>query len=165
MINMKYLLLFSSLCIALLSCAQAKHLVKDAYATYTVHLPGNIAVDKNGNSISPGGDTLIVIYVAAKGQIRWTGAWKDGKDYSVIQTLTTGSLFEAGINKTTNEKIILYSTKGNLLWRLQLVPGGTFFPVTLKTLPGEIILRGNYHGKKMTQKISKQTEIVPIPSS
>ena len=164
MINMKYLLLFSSLCIALLSCAQSKHLVKNAYATYSVHLPGNIAVDKNGNSISSG-DTLIVIYVAATGQIRWTRAWKDGKDYSVIETLITESQYEAGINKMTGEKMILYSTKGSLLWRLQLVPEVKFFSTPLKTLPGEIILQGIYHGKKITQKIFKQTEIVSIPSS
>ena len=161
---MKYLLLFSSLCIALLSCAQSKHLVKNAYATYSVHLPGNIAVDKNGNSISSR-DTLIVIYVAATGQIRWTRAWKDGKDYSVIQTLITESQYEAGINKMTGEKMILYSTKGSLLWRLQLVPEVKVFSIPLKTLPGEIILQGIYHGKKITQKIFKQTEIVSIPSS
>ena len=164
MINMKYLLLFSSLCIALLSCAQSKHLVKNAYATYSVHLPGNIAADKNGNSISSR-DTLIVIYVAATGQIRWTRAWKDGKDYSVIETLITESQYEAGINKMTGEKMILYSTKGSLLWRLQLVPEVKIFSIPLKTLPGEIILRGIYHGKKITQKIFKQTEIVSIPSS
>ena len=159
----KYLLLYSLLCISLLSCAQSKHLVKNIYATYTVHLPGNIAVDKNGNSISPG-DTLNIIYVATTGQIHWTRAWKDGKDYSVIKTLITESPFDAGTNKMTNEKIILHSTEGNKLWKLQLVPVENFFLAPLKTLPGEIILQGTYHGIKITQKIIRQTEIVSVPS-
>jgi hypothetical protein len=163
MINMKYLLLYSLLCISLMSCAQSKHLIKNVYATYTVHLPGNIVVDKNGNSISSG-DTLNVIYVATLREIHWVHAWKDGKDYSVIQTLIIESPFDAGINKMTNEKIILHSTKGNILWKLQLVPEVKFFLAPLKTLPGEIILQGIYHGKKIIQKIFKQTEIVSIPS-
>ena len=164
MINIKYLLFYSLLCISLLSCAQSKHLVKNVYATYTVHLPGNIAVDRNGNSISSG-DTLNTIYVeTTTGQIHWTRAWKDGKDYSVIKTLITESSFDAGINKMTNEKIIMHSTGGNKLWKLQLVPGENFFLAPLKTLRGEIILQGMYHGKKITQKIFKQIEIVSIPS-
>ena len=164
MIHIKYLLFYSLLCISLLSCAQSRHLVKNVYATCTVHLPGNIAVDRNGNSISPG-DTLNIIYVETTTEkIHWTRAWKDGKDYSVIKTLITESPFDAGTNKMTNEKIILHSTKGNKLWKLQLVPGEKFFLAPLKTLPGEIILQGMYHGKKITQKIFKQTEIVSIPS-
>ena len=164
MISIKYLLFYSLLSVSLLSCAQSKHLVKNVYATYTVHLPGNIAVDRNGNSISPG-DTLNTIYVeTTTGQIRWTRARKNGKDYSVIKTLITESPFDAGTNKMTNEKIILHSTEGNKLWKLQLVPGEIFFIAPLKTLRGEIILQGMYHGKKITQKIFKQIEIVSIPS-
>jgi hypothetical protein len=169
MITIRYLLFCFLLCVSLLSCAQSKHpiaigLVKKVYATYTVHLPGNIAVDRNGNSISSG-DTLNTIYVeTTTGQIHWTRAWKDGKDYSVIQTLITESPFDAGTDKMTNEKIILHLTEGNKLWKLQLVPEVKFFLAPLKTLPGEIILQGIYHRKKMIQKIFKQTEIVSVPS-
>ena len=164
MINIKYLLFYSLLCISLLSCAQSKHLVKNVYATYTVHLPGNIAVDRNGNSISPG-DTLNTIYVeTTTAQIHWTRAWKNGKDYSVIQTLITESPFDAGTDKMTNEKIILQLTGGNKLWKLQLVPEENLLLTPVKTLPGEIILQGIYHGTKMVQKIFKQTEIVSVPS-
>jgi hypothetical protein len=163
MIHIKYRVLYSLLCISVLSCAQSKHLVKKVYATYTVHLPGNIMVDKNGNSISRG-DTLNVVYVVTLGQIHWARAWKNGRNYSVIQTLITETPFEAGINKMTNEKIILHSTNGNKLWKLQLVPEEKFFLAPLKTLPGEIILHGIYHGKKIIQKILQQTEIASIPS-
>jgi hypothetical protein len=164
MISIKYLLFYSLLSISLLSCAQSKHLVKNVYATYTVHLPGNIAVDRNGNSISPG-DTLNTIYVeTTTEQIHWTRAWKDGKDYSVIQTLITKSPFDAGTDKTSNKKIILHPAKGNILWKLQLVPEVKLFPAPHKTLRGEIILEGMHHGKKITQKIFKQIEIVSVPS-
>ena len=163
MIKIRYLLFYYLLCINLLSCAQSKHLVKKVCATYTVHLPGNIAVDKNENSIFPG-DTLNIIYVVTTGQIHWTRAWKNGKDYSVIQTLITESPFDAGTDKMTNEKIILQLTEGNKLWKLQLVPEENLLLTPVKTLPGEIILQGIYQGTKMVQKIFKQTEIVSVPS-
>ena len=164
MIAAKYLLFYSLLCISLWSCAQSTRLVKKVLATYTVHIPGNIAVDRDGNSISQG-DTLNVIYIeTASEKIQWTKAWKDGKNYTIIKTLLTGSSFDAGTNKLTNEKIILHVTGRNKLWKLQLIPEEKFFLAPLKALPAEIILQGIYHGKKITQKIDKQTEIVGIPS-
>ncbi|MEP6928064.1 MAG: hypothetical protein ABI834_10525 [Ginsengibacter sp.] len=164
MINIKYLLFYSFMCVSLLSCAQSKHLIKNIYATYSVHLPGNVAVDRNGNSISLT-DTLSIIYIeTASEKIHWFHAWKGAKDYSIITTLITELPFNAGTNKMTNEKIILRSTKGNKLWKLQLVPGEKFFMAPLKILQGEIILQGIYHGKKITQKIFKQIELVSIPS-
>ena len=163
MIAAKYLLFYSFLCISLWSCAQSTHLVKKVVATYTVHMPGNIAVDRNGNSSSQG-DTLNIVYIeTASGKIRWTKAWKDRESYAIITTLITGSSFDAGTNKLTDEKIILRVTGKSKLWKLQLVPGEKFLP-PLKALPAQFILQGIYHGKKITQKIDRQIEMVAIPS-
>lgn len=162
--NIKYFLFYSFLCTGLLACAQSKYGVKNLYATYTVHLPGNVAVDKDGNTIATR-DTLNVIYIETSSEeIQWKAAWKDDKNYSIITTLITTSTLDAGIKKMTNKKMILQASKGNKLWELRLIPDGGKLATPSKILPGEIILQGIYRGKKFTQKIGQQTELNSIPS-
>lgn len=163
MSSIRYFLLYSSLSINLFACAQSKPAVKNIYATYTEHLPGNIPVDRNGNTISTR-DTLNVIYIETTSEkIQWNIAWKNDKNYSILATLIT-SPFDAGVNKITNKKMILRSAKGNKLWQLQLVPGEKKSSAPFNILPGEIILQGIYHGEKITLKIAKQTELSSMPS-
>jgi len=162
--NIKYFLFYSFLCSGLLACAQSKYGVKNLYATYTIHLPGNIAVDKDGNAVSTR-DTLNVIYIeTSSDEIHWQMAWKDDKTYSILTTLITTSTLDAGIKKMTNKKMILQASKGNKLWELRLIPEEKKFATPTKILPGEIILEGIYRGKKFTQKIGHQTELNSIPS-
>jgi len=149
---------------SLFACAQSKYAVKNIYATYTVHLPGNIPIDKDGNAISTR-DTLNVIYIETTSEeIQWKMAWENDKTYPIITTLIATSTLDAGINKMTNEKMILRAAKGNKLWQLRLVPGEKNISAPSKILPGEIILQGIYRGKKITQKITKQIELIAIPS-
>jgi hypothetical protein len=162
--NIKYLLFYSFLCTGLLACAQSKYGVKNLYATYTVHMPGNVSIDKDGNTIATR-DTLNVIYVETSSEeIHWKAAWKNGKNYSIITALITTSTLEAGIKKMTNKKMILQASKGNKLWELRLIPEEKKIESPFKILPGEIILQGMYLGKKFTQKIVQQTELNSIPS-
>src|SRR5664279_702950 len=116
MVTMKYFLFYSFLSVSLLGCAQSKSIITNAYATYTVHLAGNVAVDKEGNTLSAR-DTLHVIYVeAASGDILWNRAWKNDKAYSVLTRLITTSPLEAGVDKMTNEKVVVQVAKGNKLY-------------------------------------------------
>lgn len=133
------------------------------YATYQVHLPGNIAVDQNGNSLTQA-DTISIIYVESAVDIDWLQAWEKGRSYSIIKTLITESPFDAGTDKNTNEKIMLGSTGENKLWKLQLIPEDKGIDVPAKTSQGEILLDGIFNGKKIRKKITKQTEITSIPS-
>jgi hypothetical protein len=163
MANIKYLLFYCLLGISLLSCAQTKKLVKNIYATYTVHLPGNVAVDKYGNSLAMS-DTVSIIYIETSSDIQWSQAWRNGKHYFINKVLITESPFDAGTDKITNEKIMLHSAKGNKLWKLQLIPEDKNFKTPVTTLPGEIIIEGTYNGKKIQQKISNQREVEAIPA-
>jgi hypothetical protein len=138
--------------------------VKNAIAIYTVHLPGNIAIDNNGNSISQQ-DTLNVIYLeTGPSKIQWKEVWKDNKYYSVIVTAIVQSSIDAGIDKKTNEKISLRARDGNTLWKLSLVPAEKFHSAPSRYLRGEIILTGIYRGKKITQKIDAAREVNSTPS-
>lgn len=161
---MKYFLIYTFLSISLLACAQSKNAIKNAYGVYEVHLPGNIAVDKNGNEIAST-DTINFIYLETSSQeIKWNAAWKNDKSYSIISTLIIADAFDAGTKKATNEKMLLHAAKGNKIWQLRLMPLDKNTSPPEDILPGEIIIQGSYNGKKIIQKVTKLAEVNSIPS-
>ncbi len=106
MINLKYIFCYYLLTLALVSCAQSKNVLKNIYATYTEVLPGNIAVDPNGNEMAAR-DTINFIYVeTSSADIKWKMAWKNNKAFSIDGSLVEANPFDAGIDKVNNEKII-----------------------------------------------------------
>jgi hypothetical protein len=161
---MKYLGIYILVCTSLYSCAQSKHLIRDAQATYMVHIPGNIATDREGNPINAT-DTVFTVYIqTAQQDIKWIYARKGGKKYSISKTLIEEPSFEAGINKITGGKIVLKATGNNSWWKLQLLRADSLNMAPLITLPAQIILHGTYHGKKLVEKIERQSEVLAIPS-
>ncbi|HEY6062895.1 MAG TPA: hypothetical protein VIV35_04770 [Chitinophagaceae bacterium] len=145
--------------------AQTKYGIKNIYAYYTEHLPGIIPVDKDGNSLYKGPDTLNTVYIEANSNpVQWKQAWKNGKVYSINTTLITTIPFEAGTKKMNDEKILLTVAKGCQLWQLTLVPAKMKPGLPKKLKPGEIMLQGNYAGKTISQKITGQTELLSLPS-
>ncbi|MGZ4048512.1 MAG: hypothetical protein ACXVNN_04060, partial [Bacteroidia bacterium] len=159
MINIKYLLFYSFLIVSLYACAQSKYSIKNIYAVYEVHLPGNIAVDQNGNEI-PSRDTLNFIYVeTSTDKIQWDMAWKNDKNYSILSRLIDTNFIDAGTDKITNESMIIHASAGNKLWQLQLITSEKKIPAPVNILGGEILLQGIYNGKKILQKIKKQVEL------
>ena len=72
--NIKYFLFYSFCALVYLLVLNRNMGLKNLYATYTVHLPGNIAVDKDGNTIATR-DTLNVIYIETSSEeIQWKRA-------------------------------------------------------------------------------------------
>ena len=164
MINIKYLLFYSFLTVSLYACAQSKYSIKNIYAVYQVHLPGNVAVDQNGNEI-PSRDTINIIYVETSTEkIQWNAAWKNNKNYSIISRLIDTNYINVGTNKITNENMIIHASSGNKLWQLQLILSGEKNPPPLNILQGEILLGGTYNGKRILQKIKNLVELNSIPS-
>ena len=163
MISIKNLLLSSFLCLGIFTYAQSKHIIQNIVATYSVHLPGNIPVDRTGKSMLRQ-DTVYVIYIeTASKEIRWSMAFHNDKSYSIITTLID-KYINVGTIKSSGENMILRAKSGNKLWQLQLVPGEKKLPDHTHLFRGEILLQGIYHGKKITQKFYKQTELISIPS-
>ena len=161
---MKYLFSYTLLSIGLLACAQSKNVIKTAYGVYQVHLPGNIAVDKNGNEIASR-DTINFIYIeTANNEIKWDMAWKNGKNYSIISTLINSKLYDAGTKKLTGKNMLLKVSEDNKLWQLRLIPSDKNVEAPSNILPGEIIIRGSFNGKKIYQNINSLTELNSIPS-
>ena len=157
----KYVLFYLLLCLCFCSCAQTKKAITNIYATYTVRMPGNMAVDEKGNYLSKA-DTLLTVYVDAKEEIKWEKAWQNEKEYSIIAHLLPSKI-EAG-TRPDNQKLIIQADNGNKLWQLRLIPIENK-PSPHDTLKhGQILLMGEYNGRKITQIISNQTELVAIPS-
>ncbi|MFN2439168.1 MAG: hypothetical protein ABR503_08205, partial [Chitinophagaceae bacterium] len=50
------------------SCAQPIHGVQNGYAFFKKSIPGNIQVDKNGNEVKQGIDTVRFIFIESKGK-------------------------------------------------------------------------------------------------
>jgi len=164
MICLKYILFYSILSTGFFACAQSKYAIKNIYAIYKVHLPGNIRVDENGNEI-PSRDTVNLIYIESPTEgIHWDTAWKNGKTYSILPTLIDTGSFDVGTNKITNENMIIHASAGNKLWQLQLILSGEKNPPPLNILQGEILLGGTYNGKRILQKIKNLVELNSIPS-
>lgn len=146
--------------VTLSSYAQTKYGIKNIYAYYAQHLPGNIPVDDNGNSLYKGPDTLITVYIETTGQEpHWSNAWRGNKVYSIVTTLIKQPTIEAGIRKSSNQKILVSPAKGNCLWQLEFVPQESRMLPPQKMKPGEIILRGKYKSKTFLQKISRLIEL------
>lgn len=164
MMRLKFFLFYSFLISFFFGCAQTKYLIKNIYAVYKVHLPGNIAVNENGNEI-PSMDTVNLIYVETPAQdIRWVNAWKNGKTYTILPTLIDSGSYEVGTRKTTNENMIINATRGNKIWQLQLIVSDEMIPPPSNILQDEILLELTYHGKKIFQDIKSQIELNSIPS-
>jgi hypothetical protein len=160
----KYLFFCILVSISLWSCAQTKKIIKNIYATYEVHLPGNIAIDPNGKEYAPG-DTVDFVYIeTVSNDIQWQQAWKNNQCYSIIPTRIDSDIFNAGVNKINNRPILLHVDKGNSLWKLRLVLAEK--PLTAPELvgKGKILLKGNYKGKIITDIVSNLIEINTIPS-
>jgi hypothetical protein len=164
MISSKYCLFYSFLSIGFFACAQSKYAIKNVYAVYKVHLPGNIRVDENGNEI-PSRDTVNLIFIeSSKEDINWDIAWKNGKTYFIISALIDSGSFDVGTNKMTNENMIIHASAGNKLWQLQLIVSEKKIPQPENILQDEVLLQGTYHGKRILQKTKRQVELNSIPS-
>jgi len=147
-----------------MACAQSKNAIKNAYGIYEVHLPGNVAVDKNGHEIASR-DTINFIYIeTSSNEIKWDEAWKNNKAYSIIATLINSDSIDAGTTKETNKRIFLHAAKGNKIWQLRLIQSDKDSSPPVNISQDEILIRGSYNGKKIIQKVTKLTEVNSIPS-
>lgn len=164
MIRLKYFLFYSFLSTGYFACAQSKYSIKNIYAFYKVHLPGNIAVDENGNEI-PSRDTINFIYIESPSKdIHWKNAWKNGKTFTILPTLIDAISYDVGTIKTTNEKMLVHVTHGNKLWQLQLIASDEIIAPPEKILQDEILLEGVHHGNQILKTIKNPVELNSIPS-
>jgi hypothetical protein len=154
---MKYFLISGLLMIHFVSQGQKKYGVINVYAFCSVQTPGNIPVDKDGNPMDSGPDTLYRVYLEANKSndpIQWKFAWIHDKTYRLVSRMAETTVLEIGLNKTSHERIIIKASSGNVLWNLQLLSAEKAITQPLKAQSGEMILQGLYKHKKIIRKIN-----------
>ena len=159
-----------SILISLLLCSPISFgqwftIIKRTDAFFVLHQPGMIPVDAEGNALSSGPDTINTVYVeTSNNNIKWIGAWKNGKSFSILATEIKDSTFEVGTGKDSDQKIILKPARGNHLWQLQLIPERTGSKAPVKAKRGELILKSKYKRNTIIQQIKSQIELASLPS-
>jgi len=149
----------------IISCAQAKYGIKKVDAFFRENQPGNIRMDEQHNPINSGPDTVYSIYLETKDvAIKWVGAWKNGKPYSIVSTAIDETPYQVGVDKLSNQNVILEPVAGNKLWQLQLEPTENKSKPPVKTTTDEIIIKGKAGKKTIIQRIYSQVELTTIPS-
>jgi hypothetical protein len=155
------LFLLVNLCV----CAQNKPMIKKAWSFFTVTLPGNIPVDRQGREIPITIDTAIIIYVEASTKlIKWDTAWFNGKGYLIITQAITDGMVEAGIIRGDDKKTILRTSRNNFMWQLYLQPLPQQKIIYKPAGKNEIMLQGKYKGKAFFQKAPMPVQLEGIPS-
>ena len=159
---MKVLLLYVLLCVQFFSCAQVHHISQKTIATYTVHIPGNIAVDASGNELNARNIIAVIYLETSSKNLNVVKALLNKSEYTVTQQLVNSQPYIAGINFKTNEKVMVQPDKNNFLWRIEIAP------ISLKTNSeyqiDTIILKGKYQGKVFEQKITDWIELSELPT-
>jgi len=153
-------------CAGCISRAQLPAGIKHSYAFFSIHMPGNIAVNPDGLPMHAGPDTLFTIYLeTGTAPPIWTSAWMKGRTYSVSCFPVTGSALEAGTSKASGEKRMVTAAGGNRLWRLELSPAEKAKMPPRMAKGGEIILLEGKSGRRpVVLGLNRIEELASIPS-
>lgn len=162
---MKYLkailwLICSGFCI--LGCSQSKSIVSKINAVYTIHLPGNVAVDPQGNEIA-NFDTAITVYVqTVDSNIIWKSAWTQETEFEITAEKLIDTNVNAGISSKNGEPVNIKTEKNNILWRLDLSRSQKNASPPKSINGKEILIEGIYKGKSFYQTTTA-VEIQSLP--
>lgn len=159
---MKAVFFNSFLIVQFFSCAQVHHLTQKTIGTYTVQIPGNIAVDPSGNELTSRKIIAVIYMETSSKDLIVKNAQLDTSEYSISQQQVNTLPYMAGINFKSNEKVIVNADKNNFLWRIELAP----FQIKndVKSQLDTITLKGTYQGKSFEQKVAKWVELADIPT-
>lgn len=158
--------IFISTCLmaaALISHAQTSCNIKNAWAFYTVSVPGVQMADENGNPIPPKVDIVRFIYIEVVGTVRPQIKTVHYHNKALPATLTAvkGRTVVPGSELSENNNFKITSKKGNSLWKIELQPQGD----TAMPQQGckNIIIKTNVKGKTCSFKLTKETQLAVLP--
>jgi len=158
----KYLVFVVLISANFFSCAQSKSVIKKVYPFYIEHLPGIIAVDTNGNELTPRADTVIQIYAETTVKdILWDTAQLNGQFFLIITQAVVQNNVDVGILKEDGKKIAIVISKGNYLWQLYLEPTSK---LPNSSSNNTLTLKGKYKGMIFSQKAGNPVQLETIPS-
>lgn len=154
-----WLLLVSSFLCSLSACGQVTYGIKKGYAFYKKSHPGTVMADDNGQVISPGVDTVHVLYLETTGRQMPVvdAATVNGNKFSAAVYPVTTLPVEVGRKKAGEELITLKQGKGNSLWKIELSP---LENVSLRSKAiHNIRIKGKFQGRPFSYGIQRETEL------
>ncbi len=170
---MKNFSLIIILCILFLSACSQPRNVQKAYAFLQHKTFGTIAVDANGNPLSPGSQTTIFIYIESKGTVppKINEVVYNGKTYKNPILYSTGkNQREVGSNISNGKPVLLTPARGNSLWNTEIAVNRDNVE-NERTLPKEssagipintVTIKGIKDGKKFSLTINNINELKPF---
>ena len=157
--------IFCIMFISYSSFGQTKLIINNGYSFFYEHLPGNIMVDRDGNSQKLKIDTTIILYIETNtNKINWEIAGMDGISYDIASQLIVQTPFIVGNLKNNNNLITIPIKKNTFLWQIYLtsIP---FKKVKLSSNnTNEIFIKGKYKKKSFIKKCGKLIQLAEIPS-
>jgi hypothetical protein len=148
------LLVTASICAAQTNCN-----IKNAYAFYTVSVPGAQMSDDNGNPIPPKVDIVRFIYIelggTAKPQIKTV--LYNNKTLSATLTAVKGRTVVPGSELSENNNFKITCKKGNSLWKIELQPQGD------NSMPEQGCKNIIIKNKTCSFKLIKEIQLATLP--
>ncbi len=158
----QFFTLLLSVLVSSLVSAQSKiqFSVTDIRLFTITNYAGNIAVDENGNQLTPGFTIQMFMYVSIKGKEipTWNKATYNGKQYDITVTPYKSCEIEVGKKKDTDSTIKIKAKTGFNLWKIELTENITSHIDYSKTQT--IKLSGEWKKNKVNYTINrKATEL------
>jgi len=162
-IIMKYLLFFLASYASYASFGQSTCPVKRGYAFYTVHMPGTIRVDEQGNQVRPDPMVERVIYLEAAPSLKiMPDSVLYGSRYSKLSTeRLKGLQVNAGKQSGDGKYFKFTARKGYVLWKLQLETMSERSGAPLNCR--QIVIRTKQGGRTCKFYLYKETELEGMP--
>lgn len=148
------------------SCAGKKAVVKNVYGFYTEQLPGIVMAGENGNELPAKVDTVFVIYLETSSKnISWDSAWSQNQLFSIAPKYLESGRLEAGILRSTGEKLIITTDPGHFLVQLNLNKNKDgLYKAPEFIRPNELLFRGIYKKKIIIWRTMPIKELEAIPA-
>jgi len=161
---MRLLFISAVLLVSALTAGAQNCNIKNAYAFYTVTMPGMQMADEHGNPIPVKPSISRFIYV------EWSGTTMpvidvvlyNNKALPATLTAVKGSTVIPGTEMTDNRKHKISAKKGNKLWKIELQPAGD------EAMPAtgckNILIKIKGKAKACSFKVAREKELAVLPS-
>lgn len=123
-------------------------------------LPGTIMKDEKGDPVPAKPITLVLVFAETKSnEVLWDTAWFEHKAWKLIPAIAEKGLFEVGLQKMNDEKVVIKADSGFFLYQLYLEPINRSFALPEQYEEGKILLKGRYRNHIFYRKAETPRQI------
>jgi hypothetical protein len=160
-----YMMKYFLNCILICSCsialqAQSPYGIQKGYAFYKAVIHGALMIDDNGKPVNAT-DTVRFLYLESKGNVApcIDSVFYGNRLYGATVFSAGKKSVEAGIKRKGAQRVMIPCTKGNSLWKVELI-----FVAEQKIYKSsntnKIIVKGKHAGRNISYTINTETELV-----